>query len=536
MYVGGLGAAAGGTASLVGEIHTVADTTSRHAPHKFGEFGARAASGAARGSRSGPTGGGDGGPGLAGRRRRSVVPYLVLIDLTAAAIAVAVAYGTRFGFATSGRLVVDLATAVALPGLWVGVAAANGAYDHRFLGAGTTEFSRLGRTFTHVLALTAFVSYAARLEIARGFIVLALPLALLLSWGGRYAARLRLRQLRRAGRAMDRVLVVGAAASLQPLTAAMRRDPAAGLRVIGACLPADEAADPAIRRAFAELGVPVVGDVDEVRSAVLHCDASSVAVVAGDVGARTLRSLSWSLEDTGADLIVSSGLSEVVGQRVHVQSVAGAPLLRVDTPRYGGVRHAVKGVLDRTLAGVALLILSPLLITITALVRCTSRGPALFLQERVGRDGRTFRMVKFRSMRTSAEDDLVELREQNEAADGLLFKIREDPRVTPVGRWLRRFSLDELPQLLNVLTGSMSLVGPRPPLPSEVARYQGDVRRRLLVKPGLTGLWQVSGRSDLSWEDAVRLDLHYVENWSLGLDLMLLVKTARAVVKATGAY
>jgi exopolysaccharide biosynthesis polyprenyl glycosylphosphotransferase len=535
MYVGGLGAAAGGTASLVGEIPAIADTTLRPAPRKFGEFGARAASGAARGLRSGPSGGGYGGPGLAGRHRRSVVPYIVLIDLVAAAVAVSVAYGTRFGFAASGQVVIDLLTAVALPALWVGVAAANGAYDHRFLGVGTTEFSRLGRTFTYVLALTAFASYAAQLNIARGFVVVALPLALLLSWAGHFVARVKLQQLRRAGRAMDRVLVVGAAASLQPMAAAMRRDPAAGLHVIGACLPADEAADPAIRRAFAELGVPVVGDIDRVRSSVLHCDARSVAVVAGDVGTRTLRSLSWSLEDTGADLIVSSGLTEVVGQRVHVQSVAGAPLLRVDTPRYGGMRHVLKALFDRVTAGLALVVLSPLLITIALLVRCTSRGSALYLQERVGRNGKSFRMVKFRSMRVGADDDLQSLRDHNES-DGVLFKMRQDPRVTPVGRWLRRFSLDELPQLLNVFTGSMSLVGPRPPLPSEVAHYEGDVRRRLLVKPGLTGLWQVSGRSDLSWEDSVRLDLHYVENWSFSLDLMLLFKTARAVVKATGAY
>jgi exopolysaccharide biosynthesis polyprenyl glycosylphosphotransferase len=220
---------------------------------------------------------------------------------------------------------------------------------------------------------------------------------------------------------------------------------------------------------------------------------------------------------------------------VHGQSVGGTPVLRLDSPRFAGVRLAVKTAFDRTVAGVALILLAPLLLTLGLLVRCTSRGPALYFQERVGRNGVRFRMVKFRSMYTGAHERVSELIDRN-AADGPLFKMKDDPRVTSVGKWLRKFSLDELPQLLNVLTGSMSLVGPRPPLPSEVETYEGDVHRRLLVKPGLTGLWQVSGRSDLSWEDSVRLDLHYVENWSLAMDLRLLFRTAGVVLKAKGAY
>jgi exopolysaccharide biosynthesis polyprenyl glycosylphosphotransferase len=196
----------------------------------------------------------------------------------------------------------------------------------------------------------------------------------------------------------------------------------------------------------------------------------------------------------------------------------------------------LKGTFDRVVAALALLCLSPLIITIAALVRFTSKGPAFYKQVRVGKDGKTFRMVKFRSMHVGADAQVAELAAHNDMADGVLFKIRDDPRVTRVGRWLRKFSLDELPQLFNIVGGTMSLVGPRPPLPSEVALYEGGVHRRLLVKPGLTGLWQVSGRSDLSWEESVRLDLHYVENWSLGLDLLLLLKTARAVFRATGAY
>jgi exopolysaccharide biosynthesis polyprenyl glycosylphosphotransferase len=233
--------------------------------------------------------------------------------------------------------------------------------------------------------------------------------------------------------------------------------------------------------------------------------------------------------------VVSPGLAEIGGRRLHIQPVAGLPLLHIEEPTFAGFRRMVKGIFDRTVAAVALLVLSPLLLGIGLVVRLTSRGPALFRQTRVGRSGAEFRMVKFRSMVVDAEDRRKHLLADNET-DGPMFKIRQDPRVTAIGRVLRRFSLDELPQLFNVLGGSMSLVGPRPPLPAEVARYQHATRRRLLVKPGLTGLWQISGRSDLSWEESVRLDLRYVEDWSLSLDMVVLWKTARAVMKAEGAY
>jgi exopolysaccharide biosynthesis polyprenyl glycosylphosphotransferase len=207
----------------------------------------------------------------------------------------------------------------------------------------------------------------------------------------------------------------------------------------------------------------------------------------------------------------------------------------VEQPRFEGWRRVVKGGIDCVAAALALLILSPVLLGIALAVRTSSPGPVFYRQERVGLNGRTFTMLKFRSMVVDADRQLGLLQDAN-ISDGLLFKLREDPRVTPVGRWLRRLSLDELPQLLNVLGGSMSLVGPRPPLPVEVAQYDSSVSRRLLVKPGLTGLWQVSGRSDLPWEEAVRLDLRYVDNWSLAVDLLILWKTGRAVLSRSGAY
>jgi exopolysaccharide biosynthesis polyprenyl glycosylphosphotransferase len=470
------------------------------------------------------------------RRRSTIIAQLVGIDLVAAATAVVAAYLTRFALPDAGPREVDFVAAMLLPLIWICVTALNHAYDLRFVAVGGDEFRNLIRAFMHLTVLTALVSFAGKLDLARGFVMSALPLMLLLSCAGRYAARLRLHRMRRAGRALHRVLAVGSAASVVRLAASMQRDATAGLHLAGACVPHDEVDDPKARADLAEMNIDVVGTYSTVPDAVDRCRAASVAVIAGDVGTEMLRRISWALEEGEADLIVLSGLSEVVGRRVHVQSVAGLPLLRVDTPQFHGLRRVLKGMIDRTIAVLALILLSPLMLLITVLIRSTSRGPALYAQIRIGRNGRPFRMYKFRSMHIGADARRAELADRNEVVDGVLFKIHDDPRITRAGRVLRRFSLDELPQLFNVVGGSMSLVGPRPPLPIEVARYDADVRRRLLVKPGLTGLWQVSGRSDLSWEEAVRLDLHYVENWSLGLDMLLLLKTAPAVLKATGAY
>jgi exopolysaccharide biosynthesis polyprenyl glycosylphosphotransferase len=215
--------------------------------------------------------------------------------------------------------------------------------------------------------------------------------------------------------------------------------------------------------------------------------------------------------------------------------VAGLPLLHVDHPEFTGTKQVIKDAFDKMLGLSALALLLPVFITVALAIRFSDSGPAFFRQTRVGKDGRGFTVYKFRTMVMDAEDRKAQLTVSNES-DGVLFKMRKDPRITAVGGWLRRWSLDELPQLINVVRGDMSLVGPRPALPDEAARYGDYVRRRLVVKPGLTGLWQVNGRSDLSWEESVRLDLRYVENWSLVLDLQILWKTASAVITGSGAY
>jgi exopolysaccharide biosynthesis polyprenyl glycosylphosphotransferase len=350
--------------------------------------------------------------------------------------------------------------------------------------------------------------------------------------GARYLLRQLLYRQRDQGRCVHEVLAVGGAEWVSDLIARTQRAAYHGWVVTGACTP-----DGAGPNGAGEVdGVPVVGDLDATASTVLRGDYRVVAVAPADGwSARRLHQLAWDLEGQGVELVVHPGLMEVQGPRLHVAPVDGLPLLRLTEPRFTGLPRVLKGVMDKIGAGLLLFMLAPLLSAIYLAVR-SDGGPGFFRQVRVGQDGRQFRMWKFRSMVVDAEKQRQAWALSGSDGAGPLFKLKADPRITTVGALLRKYSLDELPQLFNVVTGSMSLVGPRPPLPSEVATYSRDARRRLLVKPGLTGLWQISGRSDLSWDDAVRLDLRYVENWTLALDGLILWKTIRAVVRGDGAY
>jgi exopolysaccharide biosynthesis polyprenyl glycosylphosphotransferase len=472
------------------------------------------------------------------RRSRWIRRYqrgLIVADLATAWAAIAVAYLLRFGLSTSAPP--NALVAAVLPLGWVALIGVNHGYGARLVGVGAAEFQKIFRAFLHMTALIAFISFVTDAQFARGFVLVALPLALCLNLLTRYAARKWLHAQRARGRAMKKVLLVGDAEAISKFSMVLRRDEYAGLRVVGACVPSEVIADMRTIDTLGDADVLLLGDVDSIVSAVRLSGADTVAVVSsGAIGPEKLRWVSWQLEGSSTDLMVSPGLTEVAGPRLHVMPVAGLPLLHVEEPKFTGFRRVLKGAFDRSVAALALLVLSPLFLVLTLAVRLTSSGPALFRQIRVGRAGSTFVMLKFRSMYADAEERLASLREQSDHGDGVLFKMKEDPRVTRVGKFLRKYSLDELPQLINVVLGTMSLVGPRPPLPLEVARYEDHVHRRLLVKPGLTGLWQISGRSDLSWDESVQLDLRYVENWSLGEDLFILWKTVRAVARGSGAY
>jgi exopolysaccharide biosynthesis polyprenyl glycosylphosphotransferase len=327
------------------------------------------------------------------------------------------------------------------------------------------------------------------------------------------------------------VLVLGHAQAVGQMTRQLARRYHHGLRVIGACLPADQLGD-----AARLVDVPIFGALGAAANSAAAAGADTVMVLScPELDGPMLRRLAWELERDDIDLIVSSQLVDTAGDRITVRPVDGLPMMHIEHPRLSGGRRLVKSAFDVAGAALLLMLLAPVFLAIGLVIRLDTGGPVFFRQVRVGRGGESFRMYKFRTMHLDAERRFEAMRAQNEHA-GVLFKIRDDPRVTRSGRLLRRYSLDELPQLINVLLGEMSLVGPRPPLPSEVEQYPQDMRRRLVVKPGMTGLWQVSGRSDLSWEDSIRLDLRYVENWSLTVDLVILMRTALVVMRGAGAY
>jgi exopolysaccharide biosynthesis polyprenyl glycosylphosphotransferase len=331
----------------------------------------------------------------------------------------------------------------------------------------------------------------------------------------------------------SKVLLVGSSESVDYFARELARQPQAGYRVVGACIPSG-----VIAGYLPGTDIPVMGSVDKVLEALQATDADTVIVTSSDgLPSDKMRQLSWSLEPGRNHLVVTTGLVDIAGPRIHMRPVAGLPLVHVETPRYEGSKRTVKRAFDLVASVLLLLILSLPLLLIAVAVRLGSAGPVFFRQNRIGLNGRPFEMLKFRSMVTDAEARLQELQaSQGNEGNSVMFKLADDPRITPVGRLLRRFSLDELPQLLNVLAGEMSLVGPRPPLPREVEQYEKHVNRRFLVKPGITGLWQVSGRSNLDWESTVRLDLYYVENWSLTGDFTILWRTFRAVFARDGAY
>lgn len=428
----------------------------------------------------------------------------------------------------------NLAIALAVPLLTLLALALNHAWDPRVLGCGPEEFRRVASAYVVVIAVMAVAGYAVGTAVGHSWVFGALPLAAGLSMLGRYGLRHWLHRGRRSGEYLRSVVVAGDAESVRELIRRTRSAPHVGWRIEAVCL-AHALSDGTLPVAVDD--VPVLGtDEDLVGIVTLH-GYSAVAILpsSGWAPDRTQR-LAWDLEGTGADLLIAPTLMDIVGPRLHISPVSGMPLLQLNAPRFTGPAWVIKTVLDRVLALALLIVIAPVLIAVGCAVRLTSPGPTFYTQTRVGRAGTTFQMVKFRSMVRDADARLADLASANEGS-GVLFKIKDDPRVTPVGRFIRRYSIDELPQLFNVVAGHMSLVGPRPPLVAEVEKYDdGGVRRRMLVKPGLTGLWQVSGRSDLSWEESVRMDLRYVENWSMALDVMILWKTAGAVLRPDGAY
>lgn len=404
--------------------------------------------------------------------------------------------------------------------------------DARVISVGAPEYRLVINASALAFGLLAIAFLLLQVDTARPYFLLTLPLGVCALLLERWLWRKWLIRQRSLGHSLARALVVGGADDVEYVIKQIDEKSAAGYHIVGAALQAN---DRISVRSGGQL-VPVVADFAHVAAAAEAFDVDAV-IVAGhpSLGSTFIRALAWDLEKTNADLVLSSRLTDVAGPRIHFRPLEGLPLIHVEIPNFSGAKYALKRTLDVVAAAFGILLLLPLLVVVAILIRRDSPGPALFRQLRCGRNGDTFHMLKFRSMVQTAEDDLASLLDKNEAA-GVLFKIRNDPRITRLGRFIRKYSIDELPQLWNVLVGDMSLVGPRPPLPAEVEGYEPHVHRRLYIKPGVTGMWQINGRSNLSWEDSVRLDLYYVENWSLTGDLMILWRTLRALTHTTGAY
>jgi exopolysaccharide biosynthesis polyprenyl glycosylphosphotransferase len=461
---------------------------------------------------------------------RRYIGTLVLEDALCAMAAIAIGWALRFGFPSDAEFPVYLGFSILITLGWLLCLQVVGAYELRGVSTGTRECQRVLRAAMNLAGSSAIIAYLTHMLVARTFIAIVIPVGAVLQILARFAVRKGVYARRTRGEWTSAILAVGTSESVRHLVEVTQRNPFAGLVVIGACV------EDAERSSEVAPGVPVLGDVSHAAAIAEQISADIVAVAGSGLGPRRIRELGWELEGTGRNMVMAPGLTEVAGPRVHVSPVEGLPLMWVDQPQFTGLAQLAKRGMDIVGSGLLVILGAPVLLLIWLLVRLTSSGPAVYRSVRMGVNGKLITVYKFRSMYSDAEHRRSGLLSLNEVEGGVLFKMRADPRITPFGRLLRKFSLDELPQLLNVLGGSMSLVGPRPPLPDEVERYHNHVHRRMLVKPGMTGLWQVSGRSDLSWEEAVRLDLYYVENWSLGLDVAIILRTIWAVLRSRGAY
>lgn len=418
---------------------------------------------------------------------------------------------------------------------WFAALALSDSRSQRVLGCGPTEYLRVADSSLRLFGLIAIIAFLTEVDVARGFLLISLPVGVIGLLIGRWAWRAVLVARRRQGDASARVLLVGSVDSIAQIARELARNPSAGYLVVGACAPTGAVGD-----TVPGTDIPMMGTVDAIERAMELSGADTVAVTSTDeLPPDKVKQISWNLQAGRRHLVLAPSIVDIAGPRLHTRPVAGLPLIHIETPRYSGGQLVLKRALDLFLGISAVVLLGPVLAFLTISIRLSSTGPVLFRQVRVGRGGEEFTMLKFRSMVVNAEDLLENLWRERQAqgvdsGNEVLFKMQNDPRVTPVGRIMRKYSLDELPQLFNVIGGSMSLVGPRPPLPSEVEKYADHVHRRFLVKPGITGLWQVSGRSTLSWEESVRLDLSYVENWSLLGDLLIIAKTGKVAIAPGG--
>lgn len=418
-----------------------------------------------------------------------------------------------------------------LVGAWMVVLDVFATRDHKVIGSGTLEYKRVADATIWLFGLFAIIAFLFKIELARGYFLTALPVGMALLFISRWAWRQWLRRQQESEQFVSRALLMGERLKSAHVAKTIKRTPGTGLLLVGALTRAGTMAKGPVE------GIEVLGGYSDLLNAVDAARADTVILTGADeISPDDMRRIGWELEARNIELIVAPALTDIAGPRIHARPVAGLPLIHVSYPTLEGAKRVYKRAFDIFGSGLLILLGSPVLIAVAVAVKRSGPGDILYRQVRIGRRGKEFGMLKFRSMVQDADDQLESLLDAQGTSDTPLFKVTNDPRITPVGKFLRKYSLDEIPQLFNVFFGEMSLVGPRPQRAAEVALYDDAAHRRLIMKPGMSGLWQVSGRSNLSWDDSIRLDLYYVENWSLTADIVILFRTVRAVVTPEGAH
>ena len=477
------------------------------------------------------------GPIAAGPSRslRYLPPTVFLVDVTIMVLACLVAVLGRTHLPVFDS-VTDLTASIGRIGpvlvlCWALLMWAGGAYRSDVFGVGTDELKRVFNASMYAAGLLGVGCYLIHYSLSRGFFALAFVAGTPALLAGRGVVRRLLHQARIRGVLQERVIIVGGPAQVDDIAAVVRRERWVGYSIVGAVVPTSFSASET------PSGVPVLGRASDIGALPQWCTDTDVVFVAGGLpySSAELRQLLWDLEQHAVQLVVAPAVTDVSGDRIRFRPVGGLPLVHLEGPRWAKATRWAKRTFDVIGSGLLVLAALPLMAYAALRIKLYDGGPVLFRQTRVGKDGVEFGCFKFRTMVVNAEALIARMQEE-QGTSALLFKMKDDPRITRPGRWLRRFSIDELPQLFNVLLGDMSLVGPRPQVPAEVALYDDVLHRRLRVRPGMTGLWQVSGRNDLSVEDSVRLDLYYVDNWSMLQDVSILGRTLGAVLGSRGAY
>lgn len=466
-------------------------------------------------------------------RRLVTTDFLVLVWVVFGVQIAWVGFDTRslaFRGNASELTVSYLAVSVFLIAAWMLILSIYGTRGFRVLGTGSQEYKLIANASIRLFGLIAIAAFLLHIDVARGYILMAFPLGVIVLIFSRWMWRQWLAVQRQRGLFTSTVVLAGSSASATFIARELHRRSEAGYHVLGACIPGGT-----IGAKLVGTNVPILGNLEEVPQALNSSGADTLVITSSDdLSAKRVRELSWGLEPGRQHLVVAPSLTDIGGPRIHTRPVAGLPLIHVEMPSFEGKKQFTKRVFDVIGSGLLLALFSPFFAIIALAVGATSSGPVLYRQERVGLNGKPFGMLKFRSMIVNADAQLADLLDAQGTHDRPLFKVKNDPRLTRIGGFLRRYSLDEFPQLLNVFKGDMSMVGPRPQRDGEVEFYDEAAERRLFVKPGMSGLWQVSGRSSLSWEDSIRLDLYYVENWSLTGDFVILWRTIRAVLSPDG--